>query len=161
MNHVIDATDRVILALLQDDCRMPYATIGERVGLSTSAVNERLNKLRRQGVLRRCVGVVDPRRAGIDVCAFVQVLLDRPDRDAAFIAGVQALPAVQEAHHVTGAYSYLLKARVRDTAQLEALLAHIKALPGVSRTETQIALSSPKETTALDLEADDDERKGG
>ncbi|HET7095427.1 MAG TPA: Lrp/AsnC family transcriptional regulator [Thermomicrobiales bacterium] len=153
---MFDATDRAILSMLQDDCRTPYATIGERVGLSTSAVNERLHKLRQRGVLRRCVGVVEPRRAGFDVCAFVQVLLDRPDRDAAFIAGVQTLPAVQEAHHVTGPYSYLLKARVRDTARLEALLAQIKALPGVSRTETQIALSSPKESTTLDL-TDDDE----
>jgi Lrp/AsnC family transcriptional regulator, leucine-responsive regulatory protein len=151
---MLDATDRAILTLLQDDCRTPYAAIGERVGLSTSAVNERLNKLRQRGVLRRCAGVVDPRRAGIDVCAFIHVLLDRTDRDAAFIDGVQALAAVQEAHHVTGPYSYLLKARVRDTARLEALLARIKALPGVSRTETQIALSSPKETTALDFSAD-------
>ncbi|HEU0116807.1 MAG TPA: Lrp/AsnC family transcriptional regulator [Thermomicrobiales bacterium] len=148
---MLDAADRAILSILQDDCRTPYAAIGERVGLSTSAVNERLKKLQQRGVLRRCVGIVAPRRAGIDVCAFIHVLLDRPDRDAAFIEGVQALPAVQEAHHVTGPYSYLLKVRVRDTAQLEALLARIKMLPGVSRTETQIALSSPKETMALDL----------
>ncbi|HET7095250.1 MAG TPA: Lrp/AsnC ligand binding domain-containing protein, partial [Thermomicrobiales bacterium] len=88
---------------------------------------------------------------GIDVCAFVQVLLDRPDRDAAFIESLQELAAVQEAHHVTGPYSYLLKVRAADTARLEALLARIKGLPGVSHTETQIALSSPKESTALDL----------
>lgn len=153
---VLDEIDRKIILLLQEDCRRPLAALGAAVGLSISATNERVKRLQARGIVRGCVAVVAPRAVGIDVCAFVWVLLDRPEAEAGFLAGVAALPAVQEAHHVTGPYSYLLKLRARDTAALERLLAAVKALPGVTRTETQLALSSPKETTALDLGEGDD-----
>ena len=148
---LLDPTDRALLALLQADCRRTSADLGARVGLSASAANDRVRRLHERGLLLRCAGVVDPRLAGLDVCAFVQVALDRPAAEPGFLAAVRANPAVQEAHHVTGPASYLLKARVRDTAALERFLAWLKTLPGVARTETQLALSSPKETAALDL----------
>jgi Lrp/AsnC family transcriptional regulator, leucine-responsive regulatory protein len=149
---VLDDIDRRIIQAIQADCRRSYAAIGAAVGLSISGVNERLKRLQRRGVVRGCVAVVEPRAVGLDVCAFVRVLLERPEHEPGFLEGIAALPAVQEAHHVTGDYSYLLKVRVRDTAALEGVLSgRIKALPGVVRTETQIALSTPKETTALDL----------
>jgi DNA-binding Lrp family transcriptional regulator len=65
-------------------------------------------------------------------------------------------PEVQECHHVTGDYSYLLKVRVRDTAHLESLLdGTIKSLPGVVRTETVVVLSTPKETTEVPVPSAD------
>ena len=148
---LLDQTDRALLALLQADCRRTSADLGARVGLSSSAANDRVRRLHERGVLVRCAAVVDARRVGLDVCAFVQVALDRPAAEPGFVAAVRANPAVQEAHHVTGPASYLLKARLRDTAALEQFLAWLKTLPGVARTETQLALSSPKETAALDL----------
>ena len=63
---------------------------------------------------------------------------------------VEVEPQVQECHHVTGDWSYLLKVRARHTADLERLIGHtIKTWPGVVRTRTTLALSSPKETAAL------------
>jgi Lrp/AsnC family leucine-responsive transcriptional regulator len=63
---------------------------------------------------------------------------------------MQAAPEVLECHHVTGEFSYLLKLRLRDTAQLERfLMDRLKAVKGVSRTQTLIALSSSKETHVL------------
>ena len=70
--------------------------------------------------------------------------------DTGFIAGCLGEPQVQECHHVTGDWSYLLKVRARHTADLERLIGHtIKTWPGVVRTRTTLALSSPKETAAL------------
>jgi Lrp/AsnC family leucine-responsive transcriptional regulator len=150
----VDETDRELLLLLQDDCRTSYGELGNRVGLSISAVNERLKKLHAQGVVRGCVAVLEPRTVGLDVCAFVQVLVDRPEHNAGFLDAIAAIPAVLECHHVTGDYSYLLKVRVADAAALESFLSNdLKGLPGVVRTHTSIALSSAKETTALDLAA--------
>ena len=61
-----------------------------------------------------------------------------------------------ECHHVTGAWNYLMKVRVRNTRMLEAFLASVvKAVEGIERTETLIVLSSPKETTALDPDPPD------
>jgi Lrp/AsnC family leucine-responsive transcriptional regulator len=149
----LDAVDRALLMELQRDDRSSYAELGQRVGLSISAVNARLKKLLAAGLVRRFAAQLEPSAVGFDLCAFVQVVLERPEHDLPFIAAVAEIPAIQECHHVTGEFSYLLKIRVRNTAALERLLSEqVKRLPGVSRTHTLIALSSPKESTLLDLE---------
>lgn len=151
----LDAIDRMLLCELQRDDRTSYADLGKRVGLSISGVNARLKKLTAAGLVRRFAAQLEPTTVGFELCAFVQVVLERPEHDVPFIAAVAEIPAILECHHVTGDFSYLLKIRVRNTAALERLLSeHIKRLPGVIRTHTMIALSSPKETTALDLGAE-------
>lgn len=146
----MDDIDRMLLDAVQADGRRSLAALGEVVGLSTSAVNERLRRLQLDGTLTGIHGRVDARRVGFDVCAFVEILLGQPGDDAAFVAGCRAEPQVQECHHVTGDWSYLLKVRARNMADLERLVAsRIKTLPGVLRSRTTIALSSAKETGAV------------
>lgn len=152
----MDLIDRQIVALLQRDCRLSYADLGGRVGLSVSAVNERLKKLAARGVLRAFVAVVDAQAVGFGLCAFVQVLVDRPEQEGAFVARMTQTPEVQECHHVTGDYSYLLKIRARDTSHLETLLGdRVKSLPGVVRTQTIVVLSTPKESTEVPVTSPD------
>lgn len=152
----MDEIDRKILARIQSDGRASYVEIGTAVGLSVSAVNDRIRKLTAQGVITGWGARVAPRAVGLDILAFVQVLLERPEHDTGFRAAIAALPAVQECHHVTGEWSYLLKLRVADTAALERFLGEsLKTLPGIVRSHTVIALSSPKETPLLPLEGED------
>jgi Lrp/AsnC family leucine-responsive transcriptional regulator len=151
--HDLDDLDRALLELVQQDDRLSYADLGKAVGLSISGVNARLRKLTASGVIARYSAQLDPAAVGLHLCAFVHVVLERPEHDAPFIAAVRECPAILECHHVTGDYSYLLKVRVPTTADLERLITHgIKTLPGVARTHTVIALSSPKETAALPLD---------
>ena len=146
----MDTIDRILLDAIQADGRRPLTQLADLTGLSSSAVNERLRRLAADGTLAGTHGRVDPRRAGFDVCAFVEVLLAAPGDDTGFIAGCLGEPQVQECHHVTGDWSYLLKVRAWHTADLERLIGHtIKTWPGVVRTRTTLALSSPKETAAL------------
>lgn len=146
----MDEIDRKLIAVAQTDGRASYAEMGAAVGLSVSAVNERLKKLQTGGVITGWSARVAPAKVGLDVLAFVHVLLDRPEHDAPFRAAMLALPAVQECHHVTGDWSYLLKVRVADTAALERFLGeHLKRVPGVVRSHTAIALSSVKESAAV------------
>lgn len=146
----MDRFDRWLLDLIQDDGRQSYAELGHVIGLSVSAVNERLKKLQAAGVVTGIRAQVAPKAVGFDVCAFVHVLIDRPEHDDYFLRHITTRPEVQECHHVTGDYSYLLKIRVRDTGELEDVIRRqIKSLPGVSRTRTQIALSTTKETLAI------------
>ncbi|MBL8669846.1 MAG: Lrp/AsnC family transcriptional regulator [Alphaproteobacteria bacterium] len=152
MAAALDAADRRILTLLQVDASLSHARIGEAVGLSVSAVNERVRKLAAAGVLRGWTVALDPAALGLDLLAFMHVLLEKPTDTKPFLAMVEATPEIQECHHVTGEWSLLLKIRVRNTAALERLIGdRIKAVPGVARTLTLIALSSPKETGALPL----------
>jgi Lrp/AsnC family leucine-responsive transcriptional regulator len=146
---MLSEIDRKILDIVQVDARLSMVDIGERLGVSASTVHERMKRLQAAGVVRQ-VGLVDPKALGFDVLAFTLVLLDRPERDSRFVNAMRAEAQVQEIHHVTGEWSYWLKLRARDTADLERLLSQVvKAQSGVVRSLTQIVLSSAKETPAL------------
>ena len=148
----MDQTDITIIALLQADGRMSLARIGAEVGLSTSAVNDRLKGLRGRGVLSGATVIVDPAKVGLEVLAFISVLIDWSAHNEAFSRAVRDMPEVLECHHVTGDWSYLLKVRTRDNDALEDLISNrIKALPGVTRSETVFAVGTDKETTRLPI----------
>ena len=146
ISQSLDERDRRIVALLQRDSKLAQAEIARRVGLSTAAVNERMKKLEHAGVIRRYVAVVDPKALGASVMAFVEVFIEHPRFEQAFIERVNAVDEVQECHHITGEFSLLLKVRVRDMERLQQLLIHrINALEGVRQTRTVIVLSTSKE----------------
>lgn len=142
--------DQKILRHIQHFGRSSYAEIGGAVGLSVSAVNERLKKLEKQGVISGWAARVDPLAAGNGVLAFVYVLIERPEHEATFQALVRDEPAIQECHHVASDWSYLLKVRAPNLLALEELVARkIKALPGIPRSQTVIVMSTAKETAAV------------
>ena len=148
----MDQKDKKLLQHIQQDARLSHSRLGRLVGLSTSAVNERLRKMKKQGVLKNYVAVLEPAAVGLDVCAFIQVLLRKPEDEEGFLERIRDLPEVLECHHVTGQFSYLLKVRAPNVSHLELLLRDaLKTVSGVTRTETLIVLSSPKETTELAL----------
>src|SRR3546814_5687047 len=92
----MDESDRKIIQFIQTNGRAGYAEIGAAVGLSVSAVNERLKKLERQGAIRGWSALVDPVAAGCPVLAFVEVLIERPEHEPAFLALVRDEPAILE-----------------------------------------------------------------
>lgn len=142
----MDEIDRKLIAFARDNGRASYAEMGTAAGLSVSAVNERLRKLADRGVITGWGARIAARRVGLDVLAFIHLLVERPEHEEAFRAGMIAAPEVEECHHVTGEWSYLIKVRVTDTAALERFLSkRLKSLSGVVRTHSVIALSSVKE----------------
>ena len=147
---MVDATDRIILDQLQTDSTQTYAEIGAAASLSPSAVNDRLKRLRAEGVIRRMTADIDPSAVGLSLLAFVLVAVNEPQGEGRFREAMKAAPEVLECHHLTGDFSYLLKLRLRDTAHLEQfLMDRLKPLSGVDRTHTLIALSTVKETHIL------------
>lgn len=146
----LDAIDRTLVTLLQADGRTPHAELGRAVGLAVSSVNERVRKLVERGVITGTHVHVAPEALGLDLLAFVFVGWSHPGVEPRFLTRMAGEPSVLECHHVTGAWNYLMKVRVRNTRMLEAFLASVvKAVEGIERTETLIVLSSPKETSAL------------
>jgi Lrp/AsnC family leucine-responsive transcriptional regulator len=148
----LDATDRAILDILQANCKQPLAAIGEKVGLSAPAVVERIHKLEEAGVIQGYVAVLDARRLGRDVTAFIGVTMDRAGAIRNVEGEVTAMSEVLECHHVTGLHSLLLKAKTRSTVTLETLIERIRSLEGVSRTETMVVLSTQAERFTLPLD---------
>ncbi len=147
----LDAKDRRILQLIQQDATTSQADIARQVGLSTAAVNERLRKLRTSGVIRRIAAVLVPEAVGVTLTAFVEVFLEHGRFEEAFLARILELHEVLECHHITGESSLLLKVRVRDMAALQhLLLRELGAHEGVRQTRTVMVLSTVKEETYID-----------
>lgn len=148
----LDKIDRQLLALLQDDDRRALAEISKLVGAPASTVNDRIKRLKREGLISGFHAHVSPEAAGLDLLAFMLISWSNPKVEAVFLKRIKASPSVLECHHITGAWNYLLKVRVASTRELEKFLAEmIKGVEGVERTETLIVLSSAKETWKLTL----------
>jgi Lrp/AsnC family leucine-responsive transcriptional regulator len=146
-----DATDLEILELLQENCKQPLAAIGQKVGLSAPSVLERIHKLEEAGVVIGYQAVLDARKLGRDVTAFIGVATERARDIARIEREVGAIEDVLECHHVTGEYTLLLKVKTANTSSLERLISRIRAIEGVSRTETLVVLSTHVERAHLAL----------
>ena len=141
----MDPIDAQLLNILQDDCWQSLAEIGRRVGLSISAVNERLKKLRARGDVRAYVALINPQMLGYTTCAFLHIAIEGK-KDAAFVRAVLKMPEAEECHHVSGEFGYLLKLWARGLEQLERFVDDkIREISGVIRTQTFVVLSSPKD----------------
>jgi len=151
-----DATDRAILELLQDNCKQSMAQIGEKVGLSAPSVVERIHKLEEAGVITGYVAVVDARRLGKEVTAFLGVCTEQPRSIGSLERQIVAIPDVLECHHVTGGHTLLVKVKTENTESLEALIEQVRSFESVSRTETMVALSTQTEHQRIALDARDE-----
>ncbi len=151
----VDDIDRKIIAILQEDASTPQASIAKRVNLAASSVNERIRKLRAEGVLRGFSITLDPDKFGFPILAFVGVSIADGADTMAFIERAVAQPEVLECHHVTGEWNFLLKVRVRSTGNLEELLTQrLKSKGGgVAKTQTLVVLYAHKETSDLPAQA--------
>jgi Lrp/AsnC family leucine-responsive transcriptional regulator len=148
----IDGTDRAILELLQENCKQPLATIGQKVGLSAPSVVERIHKLEEAGVITAYVATVDARRLGKDVTAFIGVSTETPRAIGPIEREISAISDVLECHHVTGVHTFMVKVKAEDTEALEHLIETIRLLDGVTRTETMVVLSTCTERTRIPLD---------
>jgi Lrp/AsnC family leucine-responsive transcriptional regulator len=149
----LDEIDLGILAQLQDNCRTSLARIGDHVGLSAPSVIERVKKLEDSGVIRGYHAILDARRLGMDITAFIGVSITHPRWIDAFEREVETIEDVLECHHVTGGYTLLLKVKSVNTSSLEQLISRLRSISGVEKTETMVVLSTKTERSQLKLPA--------
>ncbi|WP_207480696.1 Lrp/AsnC family transcriptional regulator [Arenibaculum pallidiluteum] len=155
MQPELDALDRRILALVQEDARQPAERIGQAVGLSASAVQRRLARLRETGVIAAEVAVLDPRSLGRPLVMIVDVELERerPELLAAFRRWLAAEPAVQQAWYVTGESDYVLVVTAAAMEAYDALMQRLVAEnANVRRFRTRVALGAVKRGLALPVD---------
>lgn len=149
---VLDAKDLAILELLQRNGDWSHAEIGRHVGLSVSAVNDRIRRLVSSKTIESWTARISPAALGLHLLAFVKVLIDRSEDIPAFVEAIGAYPEIQECHHLAGEWNYLLKVRVATTAELEQFISSkLKNTLKVTRTFTSISLDSIKDTHALPI----------
>ncbi len=148
---MIDEKDRIILELLQQDGRKTAKDISEYVNLSIPAVTERIKKLMDDGTIHDIRAVVDPKRLGYDVTAFILVVMASSEHYEELVDHVKKTGEVLECHSITGEGSHILKVRTHDASSLEQLLREIQSWPGVTQTHTMLVMSTYKEDTKIQL----------
>lgn len=145
----LDDTDLRILTILQADGRATHAAIGKAIGLTGPSVYSRIRRMERDGVIAGYTALIDPGALRQDLVAHIRVGTYAGEAEQGpFEAFVLAEPQILDCHDVDGEDSYLLKVRTTSPQSLRLLLTRIRAIPGVTRTVTSIALATIKEAAA-------------
>ncbi len=150
---MIDDRDIQILELLQENGRATASEIAKVVQLSIPAIGERMKKLTEKGHIKGYSTVLDHKKAGLDLTAFVFIVSEHSDHYDKFIEKATTSKSILECHSIIGAGSHILKVRTRNSQALEDLLYEVQNWPGVKRTQSNLVLSTYKESTAIDLQA--------
>lgn len=137
---------------LQADAKISLKAVGEQVGLSASAVMERVRKLENAGIITGYHACVDARAMGLDIAAFIGVSVRDPGRLSDIEDWVEAMPQIMECHHVTGGHTLLLKVKVKNTNALQRLISRVRSLEGVEGTHTMVVLSSHTERVQVSFD---------
>ena len=143
----IDEFSMNLLIELSRDARASYAELGRRVGLSPSAVIERMRRMEEQGIIQGYAASIDPAALGLSVLAVVRMTCDGTHYHP-FLKFVKTLPEVRVCHHVTGADAFSLEVATTSLEELERLIERL--LPYGIPT-TSLVFSSPVARHAPDL----------
>jgi DNA-binding Lrp family transcriptional regulator len=137
----LDRLDEDIVALLVDDARRSYAELGQRVGLSASAVKRRVDRLRAEGAITGFTVRLDPAALGWAIEGYVELYCRNSTAPAVIRAAVDRFPEVVDASTVSGDADALLRILATDMRHFEQVLEQIGAQPFVARTKSVLVLS--------------------
>lgn len=150
----LDSLDKQLLVLLQENSRRTNKELAGKLGLSVTAVYERIRKLERGGVISKYVALVKPDKIDRSFTAFCQIKLVQHTKGnvTRFESQVTRLSEVLEVFHVSGEYDYILKVMVKDMeAYREFMLNKLTALEHIGSTQSTFVISPVKNTTALNV----------
>jgi len=143
----MDAIDVKILRTLGQNARQKASVVSREVGLSVSAVIERIHKLEDSGVIAGYTTVLDQKRLGQDIGAWIEVCLEHPKHYDNFTAQIQLMDNVLACYYLTGDFDFTLHVVASSSEALEALHRQIKRMEGVSSTKTHFILKDVKRGT--------------
>lgn len=150
----LDELDRRILAVLQENNLTPAERLGERVGLSASAVQRRAKRLREAGVIVRDVSIIDPKTVGQGALFIVEVTLDRESAELVeiFKRRMRSAPEVQQCYYITGEADFLLIVTAANVEEYEKLIERLFLNEkSVRKFRTGVVLNRVKTTLSVPL----------
>jgi Lrp/AsnC family transcriptional regulator len=149
----MDATDRKILMLLQEDASISIAELAQKINLSQTPCWKRVQRLEASGVIQRRVVLVDPEKVGLGLTVFVSI--ETSDHSGAwlhrFAEFVSAMPEVMDFYRMAGDVDYMLRVVVPDMAAYDRFYKQlIEAIP-LKNVTSRFAMQRVKSTTAYAL----------
>src|SRR5689334_13017171 len=140
----LEAIDRAIARELSADGRCSFTDLAERVGLSVSAVHQRVRRLEQRGVIRGYAARLDAVAVGLPLSALISLTPIDPAAPDDYPQRLEHIPQIESCYSVAGDASYVLRVRVASPGALEELLRQIREAANVS-TRTTVVLSTPYE----------------
>ena len=152
----MDAIDRKIVALLQEDASLSLAQIAHRVGLSQSPCWKRIHRLEKAGIILRRVALVSPESIGLGLTVFVSI--ETGDHSSAWLARfaqtVTAMPEVMEFHRMAGDIDYMLRVAVPDMKAYDTFYKKLIDTMPLKNVTSRFSMERIKSTTAYPIASD-------
>ena len=143
----MDNIDLNIIELLKENGRATASDISRRVKLSVPAVSERMRRLEESGIIKEYTVRISREDLGYRLLAIIFVNIGQTGNIQGFRNTIIKYPEVIECHHMAGEYDYMLKVLLKDTSELEEFISRkLKSIKGVDKSNTQVVLSTIKET---------------
>ena len=140
-SYHIDEVDQKILSFLVNNARMPFLEIARECGVSGAAIHQRVKKLETNGVITGSRLLVKPQALGLNVCAFISVVLSEANKYPQVVNSLKHIPEIVECHFVTDRAALFVKVYCFDNDHLmEVLLNTIQKIPYIQSTDTMISL---------------------
>ncbi len=147
----MDAIDVKIIECLKLNSRENASVIGNKVNMSVSAVIERIKKLEASGIIKQYTVVLDGKKFGMDLTAFIFVNTEHPKFNPALSEFAVSHPQIIEVHRIIGEFDFMLKVCVSGNKGLECLIDEIKSVGGITTLKTLVVSSTDKENCSADI----------
>ena len=149
----MDEIDLNILRILQVDNSLSVSEIAHQVGLSASPCWKRINRLNKDGIIKRKIAVVDPEKLGLGITAYVSIKTGEHSKLwlEKFSTTVTEMPEVMEFHRMAGDVDYMLKVIVPDIQAFDKFYKRLIGTTAINEVTSRFSMETIKETTALPI----------
>jgi len=154
MDYQLDAIDKRIIQLLQQDAKMKMKEIAEALNMTTTPIFERIKRLEQQGFIKGYTAIIDKKKVGFDLVAFCSVSLERHHEDniEKFVEEIHALPEVLECYHIAGMFDYLLKILVKDMNDYQHFLTRkLAKVKNIGKVQSSFVMTQIKQEQVYKL----------
>ncbi|WP_196885189.1 Lrp/AsnC family transcriptional regulator [Aureivirga sp. CE67] len=151
----MDAIDKKILMLLQENAKLNSKEIANKIGLSTTPTYERIKRLEKNGFIKKYIAIVDKKLIGKKLEVFCQVSLQQHSKRflEVFEREIRKISYVMECYHIAGNYDYLLKLIVSDMEEYQQfIMIHLASIENISNVQSSFVLTEIKNDLKFELE---------
>jgi Lrp/AsnC family transcriptional regulator, cysteine-sensing transcriptional activator len=149
----VDAVDRQIVRILQDNASLSIAEVAKRVGLSSTPCWKRIQRLQEDGVILKQVALIDPAKVGLGLTVFVSIETGDHSKEwlTRFAEFVRGMPEVVEFYRMAGDVDYMLRVVTKDIASYDAFYQRLIAAVPLKNVTSRLAMERIKSTSALPI----------
>jgi DNA-binding Lrp family transcriptional regulator len=154
MDYKIDAIDKRIIQLLQQDGKMKIKEVAHSLKMTTTPIFDRIKRLEKEGFIEGYSTIVNKEKLGFNLVAFCTVSLESHHKEYLnqFVKDVENIPEVAECYHIAGMFDYLLKIYVKDMVDYQNFISQkLASLPNIGRVQSSFVMTEVKNNHVLPI----------